>query len=91
MRIITSTRAGLGKSLYIKQFSEELEKKTHSGHHCATVPIHGPKVTPNKVVEALRRSALEKKMRAIIFHIDIAQSVSDMVLGAIIGFINRLT
>ena len=75
MRVVTSQRAGMGKSLYIKRRMEALnELVTTDGPHEVIVPIHGPSVTPDTVVGALKEYMGIRY--PIIFHFDIAPSVS---------------
>ena len=75
MRVVTSQRAGMGKSLYIKRRTEDLLKSvTTDEPHEVIVPIHGPTVTSDTVVGALMPH-IEKNF-SIIFHLDIAPNVS---------------
>ena len=75
MRVVSSQRAGMGKSLYIKQRVEALDELvTTDGPHEVIVPIHGPSVTPDTVVGALKEYM--GVSYPIIFHFDIAPSVS---------------
>ena len=70
----------MGKSLYIQRLTEELETKTdQQGPHHVIIPAHGPKVTFDTIVQALKHP-LEKMTdqdsgQTIIFHIDISPSV----------------
>ena len=74
MRVVTSQRAGMGKSLYIQRRREALKSVTTHGPHEVIVPIHGPMVTPDTVVGALKPHM--GMSRPIIFHLDIAPNVS---------------
>ena len=75
VRIITSERAGMGKSLFVKRLKEDLQRKTNSDSECLKViPIHGPLVTADLIVEALKEDFNNEK--PTIFHFDIAPSVS---------------
>ena len=75
MRVVTSQRSGMGKSLYIKRRTENLLKSvTTDGPHEVIVPIHGPIVTSDTVVGALMPHI--KKNFSVIFHLDIAPNVS---------------
>ena len=101
MRIVSSQRAGMGKSLYIKRRSEALKAVTTNDLHgevqemCdpdvdefmaqesettsddsyeVIVPIHGPVVTADTVLGALKKHI--GMSRPIIFHLDIAPNVS---------------
>ena len=74
MRIVTSDRAGMGKSLYIMRLREELETLTSVQPLEVVVPIHGSVVTVDTVMKVLEKQFGKKS--ATIFHIDIAPSVS---------------
>ena len=79
VRVVTSQRAGMGKSLYIKRCMEALhEMGTTDGPHEVIVPIHGPSVTPNTLVGALKEHIGINY--PIIFHFDIAPSVSSAII-----------
>ena len=73
VRVVTSTRAGMGKSLYIKRLREALETQTSCQPVEVVVPIHGPVVTADTVVETLIHHF--GNTRATIFHLDIAPNV----------------
>ena len=73
VRVVTSSRAGMGKSLYIKRLKEKLETQTICRPVEVVVPIHGPVVTADTVVEALMKHIGDS--RATIFHLDIAPNV----------------
>ena len=75
MRVVTSDRAGMGKSLYIKRLTETFMKKRRQGPHRVVVPIHGPTVTADIVVKALSEHMCYNT-QATIFHLDISPSVS---------------
>ena len=78
VRVVTSQRAGMGKSLYIKRHMEALDELvTTDGPHEVIVPIHGPLVTPNTIVAALKEHMGINY--PIIFHFDIAPSVSSVI------------
>ena len=89
MRVVTSQRAGMGKSLYIKRRVEALDKLvTTDGPHEVIVSIHGPSVTPNTIVGALKEHM--GISQPIIFHFDIAHApcVSGNVLCCSIMYSN---
>ena len=73
VRVVTSNRAGMGKSLCIKRLREAL--KTQISHESVevVVPIHGPVVTADTVVETLMDQF--GNARATIFHLDVAPNV----------------
>ena len=79
VRVVTSQRAGMGKSLYIKRHVEALDELvTTDGPHEVIVPIHGPSVTPDTIVGALKEHL--GISHPIIFHFDIAPGVSCNIL-----------
>ena len=63
----------MGKSLYIKRLREALETNTRCRPVEVVVPIHGPIVTADTVVEALMEYF--GNTQATIFHLDIAPNV----------------
>ena len=70
----------MGKSLYIQRMTEELETKSDQlGPHHVIIPVHGPKVTFDTIVQALKhpfgKMTDQDSGQAIIFHIDISPSV----------------
>ena len=80
VRVVKSERAGMGKSLYIQRLTEELDTKTdQQGPHHVIIPVHGPKVTFDTIVQALKhpfeKMTNQDSGQAIIFHIDISPSV----------------
>ena len=75
VRVVTSNRAGMGKSLYIKRLREALETQTSRQPLEVVVPIHGPVVTQDTVVKALIEHF--GNTQATIFHLDIAPNVSN--------------
>ena len=63
----------MGKSLYIKRLREKLETMTKCRPVEVVIPIHGPIVTADTVVESLMDHF--GNARATIFHLDIAPNV----------------
>ena len=63
----------MGKSLYIKRMAELLQKQTGVRAVTVTIPIHGPVVTPDTVIEFLKN---HMNTFNCIFHFDIAPGVS---------------
>ena len=75
MRVVSSTRSGMGKSLYIQRLTETLQAMLPSNAAVArvSIPIHGPVVIPDMMLDFF-----EKHMDSdvcIIYHLDIAPSV----------------
>ena len=63
-----SDSSGMGKSLYIKRLAEK-----HTSAQYVIIPLHGPVVTPDTVLELFDEHA--KNKTCCIYHIDIAPSV----------------
>lgn len=76
MRIVSSKRSGMGKSLYIWRMAEQLSKMKPNGTVMATIPIHGPDVSPDAVM-MLFNEHLDNPY-STIFHLDIAPAVRTM-------------
>ena len=64
----------MGKSLFITRMAEELAEDKHAGTTHVTIPIHGPEVTPDTVMEFLKDHM--KDATSTIFHLDVAPTVS---------------
>ena len=77
MRVVTSSRAGMGKSLYIQRMKEELIAKKSSNEICdVVIPVHGPKVTSDGIVQSLKQPfEHHTSNQAILFHLDVAPNV----------------
>lgn len=66
----------MGKTLCIKNLNNK-----HINKFChIVIPLHGPDVTRDTFVKLIRKKFDDKKKRdsAVIFHIDISPSVSDI-------------
>ena len=75
MRIVTSTRSGMGKSLYIQRLGENLRVNLGQADPVhVTIPLHGPVVTPDTVLELFKDHF--KRPTCCIYHVDIAPNVS---------------
>ncbi len=76
VRVVSSERAGMGKSLYIRRMAEQLEMVTEAKpEDCQVIiPIHGPVVTPDVVLKFLKEHY--RKNKCVMYHFDIAPSVS---------------
>ncbi|XP_019863183.1 PREDICTED: E3 ubiquitin-protein ligase RNF213-like, partial [Amphimedon queenslandica] len=76
VRVVTSDRTGMGKSLYIQRMKEELKSKCYGVSSDVIIPVHGPKVTSDSIVQLLKSSVGNKDTnQAIIFHLDISPNV----------------
>ena len=75
VRVVASTRSGMGKSLRIKRMAEQLHLNLNQEReHLVTIPLHGPVVTPDRVLDFLEEHAEDPE--CTIYHLDIAPSVS---------------
>ncbi|XP_040200941.1 E3 ubiquitin-protein ligase RNF213 isoform X4 [Rana temporaria] len=76
--IVSSKRAGVGKSLYVKRLYQKLESRFSSKKPLLKIiRLIKPEVDGNKVLESLLPFLDGKfKSRPIIFHIDITSSVN---------------
>ena len=74
-----STRAGMGKSLYIQRMKEELKSKKKSTPSLCDVviPVHGPKVTFDSIIQSLKEpfNTSQDGSQACIFHFDVSPNV----------------
>ena len=78
VRLVTSYRSGMGKSLFIQRMVEKLQLNIrNTGKACVTVPLHGPKVTHDVVMDYLEVCMQESA--CTIFHLDIAPTVCSQI------------
>ena len=64
----------MGKSLFIMRMVEQLQMNVRSTKKsCVTIPLHGPKVSPDTVLNYLQKYMQEST--CTIYHLDIAPSV----------------
>ena len=63
----------MGKSLFITRMAEKLKKYKSTGTLHVTIPIHGPEVTPDIILEFLKDHI--NAATSTIFHFDIAPTV----------------
>ena len=75
VRIVSSKRSGMGKSLYIQRLAKRLKLNFNqsSDVHHVTIPLHGPVITPDTVLEFFKDNM--KNPTCCIYHIDIAPNV----------------
>ena len=76
VKVVTSEKPGMGKSLHIKKLADTL--KTNESY--CVVPVHGPKVDVDTIVELLKpyTPSYQNPIFQII-HIDIDSEVSAIV------------
>ena len=79
--MVTSDRTGMGKSLYIQRMKEELKTKCSGLSTDVIVPVHGPKVTCDSIVQLFRTSFVnDNTNQTILFHLDISPNVSIAIM-----------
>ncbi|KAJ8398812.1 hypothetical protein AAFF_G00420090 [Aldrovandia affinis] len=71
--VVTSRRAGVGKSLYIRRLYEKLKKTTKRPSLLKCIRLIEPSVDENVILKSLLKSP--KKEELTIFHFDVASSV----------------
>ena len=78
VRIVSSDRSGMGKSLYINRLAQELGGRLNQEESSVhvTIPVHGPVVTPDTILELFVDHF--KNQTCCIYHIDIAPNVSQV-------------
>lgn len=76
VRVVYSSRSGMGKSLFIQRMAEKLASGKDPHSVCVTIAIHGPHVSPSVVLHYLKGHYNDKW--PMIFHFDIAPSVSEL-------------
>lgn len=77
VQVVTSHRAGMGKSLYVQRVAEELEKTSEV--HTVIIPVHGPEVSPALMISFLSMSEDQNlSEHRIVYHYDIASNVRDV-------------
>ena len=74
VRVVSSTRSGMGKSLYIKRMAASLRQAISSDDIHVTIPIHGPVVTANTLMDCFKEHTWRDN--CTIYHLDIAPGVS---------------
>ena len=85
VRVLQSSRAGVGKSLMVERLTRKLEKLENNERLrrgivptlCPTIPVHGVSADPDQVTRTLSSHAINKDVPVSrIYHLDISQSVS---------------
>ena len=73
VRIVSSTRAGMGKTLFVSRMADKLQEMKVEGTVLLTIPIHGPHVTTDSVMQYLVDH--QDSSYCTILHFDISPSV----------------
>ena len=63
----------MGKTLFITRLKEKLQAATHQEDALITIPVHGPVVTIDSIMQCLVQN--EESSDYIILHFDISPSV----------------
>ena len=76
VRVVSSKRPGMGKSLFIERMAEKLGVISNSTTEAVKVviPVHGPIVTSDVILTFLKDHYKDNDCK--IYHFDIASSVS---------------
>ena len=73
VRVVSSTRSGMGKSLYIERQAQKLTQLNSGKDIHVTIPIHGPTVTSDTLLNFFEQHI--KKEACTLYHLDIAPRV----------------
>ncbi|XP_064404373.1 E3 ubiquitin-protein ligase RNF213-like isoform X3 [Halichondria panicea] len=73
VRVVSSNRSGMGKSLYIKQMAESLKQATSNNAFHVTIPIHGSVVSTDTLMDSFKKHT--GRDNCTIYHLDIAPNV----------------
>uniref|UniRef100_A0A3P8YEE8 RING-type E3 ubiquitin transferase n=1 Tax=Esox lucius TaxID=8010 RepID=A0A3P8YEE8_ESOLU len=71
--VVSSRRAGVGKSLYIKRLSDKLKHSTKKSSQLKCIRLIEPRVDENVILQSLLNTP--KKTELTIFHFDVTSSV----------------
>ena len=75
VRVVSSTRAGMGKTLFVTRMAEKLQSLVVHDVH-VIIPVHGPLVTTDSVVQYLVNH--QSTSHCTILHFDISPSVREL-------------
>ena len=73
VRVVLSSRAGMGKTLFVTRMAEKLKALIPGKNRLVTIPVHGPFVTTDSIMECL--VCHEDTSDCAILHLDISPSV----------------
>lgn len=76
VRIVKSYRSGMGKSLFVSRLAERLQDHLGVSDVHVTIPLHGPIVTLDSVLELFKDHSMDPK--CCIYHLDIAPNVRNI-------------
>ncbi|XP_026862579.2 E3 ubiquitin-protein ligase rnf213-alpha [Electrophorus electricus] len=72
--VVSSRRAGVGKSLYIRRTYEKLKMITKRSTHLKCIRLIEPRIDENAVLQSMLNSS---KMELTVFHFDVTSSVQN--------------
>lgn len=75
VRVVSSECPGMGKSFFVQQVAQKITKTMGRTSSSCTIPIHGPEVTPDTLMDFLIQHLQDPYCS--MYHLDIASSVSD--------------
>ena len=71
--VVSSTRSGMGKSLYITRRADKLNQATTNQYMHVIIPIHGPTVTNDILMDFFNQHRIRSAYK--VYHLDIAPQV----------------
>ena len=75
VRVVSSSRAGMGKTLFVARMEEEL-KAVKEQAQLITIPVHGPVVTTDSIMQCLvHHQSTCDAANCVILHFDISPLV----------------
>ena len=87
MRVVISTRPGMGKSLYVKRIAEKMASLcggNYENDQCICISVNGPEATADEIVEyLLPHYQTPSASFPQTLHFDIAHSVCYLRYGNI--------
>ena len=81
VRVVASKLSGMGKSLYVDRLAQKLKKQCQIKSQHVIIPIHGPVVNADTVMESLGNHVNSQTPTAQIIHFDISSSVSSSAIA----------
>ena len=74
VRVVSSSRAGMGKTLFVTRMMEKLHAVMPRHRPLVSIPVHGPVVTGDSIMQYLIHH--KNELESTILHFDISPSVS---------------
>ena len=80
VRLVTSERSGMGKSLYVSRKVAELGCALTSHNRLRSATLHGPELSRDNAVKALQiASSKDTDIYPYIYHLEISERVSSAI------------